>query len=161
MSFICFIFKLPQICPRNSQKFLASFQILQPFRKNYWCSLSWNSQEFQVLLAINLNFWEFLGFQNQNCYSLEFLGILKISKSLLAKKLGISGNFQVFRARMATVWNSQNSQEFSVRIYCENSHLLFLGIPRNSQEFPGIPRNSQEFLGIPTQEFLGIPSPVG
>ena len=100
--------KFPVIL-KNSQKFLKiprnfwqSFQIYSLSGKVIG-TLSWNSQEFQALLVINLEF------------------------------LGMSGNLQVFRTRVTVTVG--NSQEFPVRIYRENSYLLFLGIPKSiSQE---------------------------
>ena len=97
--------------PENFQGISGKFLDLQPFRESHWCS----KLEFQVLLAINL----------------EFLGICRFLEPELLQ-LAIP----------------QNSQEVPVRIYRENSHLLFLGTPGvlwSSYMQEKIRRNSWEF----------------
>ena len=96
-----FCLKFP-VFLKHSQKFLGIFQIYS-FSGKVIGALSWNSQTFPGIPSP-------LGYKPKNFW--EFLGIF--------------GNFQVLRARVIIVENSRNFQEFPVRIYRENSHLLLL-----------------------------------
>ena len=85
---------------KHSQKFLKiPMNFWQVFRFSLSGkvigALSWNSQDFlrkaKSCLLLTWNFWEFPGFQNQSCYSWEFLGIPR------KKYLGILRILQEFQ----------------------------------------------------------------